>query len=129
MTKLEKYCCIISKITLYINNLNWENINFPPQEQDYDTLEMNNKSIALNILDHNEQNINHLHKSEFNKTREKQVVLLILNDNTKQHYVVVKNLNSFLKDKNKCTEHFCINCFKQSRKKPRLEKNYQVESC
>ena len=26
--------CRISKIKLYINNFNWENINFPPQEQD-----------------------------------------------------------------------------------------------
>ena len=26
---------IISKIKPFINNLNWENINFPPQEQDY----------------------------------------------------------------------------------------------
>ena len=28
----------------FINNLKWENINFPPQEQDYKTLEMNNKT-------------------------------------------------------------------------------------
>ena len=36
----------ISNIKPFINNLNWENINFPPQEQDFKTLEMNNKSIA-----------------------------------------------------------------------------------
>ena len=40
----------ISKIKPFINNFNWENINFPPEEEDYKTLEMNNKSIALNIL-------------------------------------------------------------------------------
>ena len=40
----------ISKANRFINNFNWENINFPPQEQDYKTLEMNNKSIALNVL-------------------------------------------------------------------------------
>ena len=39
-----------SKIKPFINNLNWDYINFPPQEQDYKTLEMNNKSIALNVL-------------------------------------------------------------------------------
>ena len=56
-----KNCCRISTIRPYINNLNWENINFPPQEQDYNTLEMNNKSIALNILQvNNEQKISHL---------------------------------------------------------------------
>ena len=39
----------ISKIKPFINNLNWNNINFPPKEQDYKTFQMNDKSIALNI--------------------------------------------------------------------------------
>ena len=60
--------------------------------------------------------------------REKQVVLLILTDEGKQHYVAVKNLNSLLKDKNKCSEHFCINCLKKFRTKSKLEKHYQ-EDC
>ena len=126
--QIGKNCCRVSKIRPYINNLNWKNINFPPQEQDYNTLEIN-KSIALNILQHNEQKISHRYKSDFIRKRENKLILLILNDNTKQHYVAVKNLNSFLKDKNKCTKHFCINCFKKFRTKPRLEKHYQEESC
>ena len=40
----------VSKIKPFVDNINWENINFPLQEQDYETLEMNNKSIALNVL-------------------------------------------------------------------------------
>ena len=40
----------ISKIKPYSNILDWNNINFPPQEQDYKILEINNKSIALNVL-------------------------------------------------------------------------------
>ena len=92
---------------------------------------MNNKSIALNVLQVNEQKISQLYESEFNKTRKKQVILLILNDDEcnspqKQHYVVVKNLNSLLKDKSKCSEHFCFNCFKKFRTKSKLEKHYQV---
>ena len=127
MNKLEKKCCRISKIRPYINNLNWENINFPPKEQDYNTLEINNKSIALNILQvNNEQKISHLYKSEYNRTRENKVILLILED---KHYVAIKNLNSLLKDKNKCSEQFYINCFKKFRTKSRLQKHYQVESC
>ena len=39
---------------------------------------MNNKSIALNILQVNEQKISHFYKSKFNKTRKKQ--LIIVND-------------------------------------------------
>ena len=53
---------------------------------------MNNKSIALNVLyTHSDGKISHLHKSEFNKTREKQSIILILTDDQKQHYVAVKS--------------------------------------
>ena len=60
----------VSKIKPFINNFNWENINFPSKEQDYNTFEMNNKSIALNILfnPHNTEEISHvLIKQEKNK--------------------------------------------------------------
>ena len=52
--------CRISAIKPFINNLGWENINFPPQKQDYQQLEMHNKSIALNILqvDNNNKSLN-----------------------------------------------------------------------
>ena len=109
---LSSFLCIIKKLKTIqkeFQRLNLlliiliENINFPPEEQDYKTFEMNNKSIALNILQVNEQKISDLPKSEFNKTREKQVILLMINDNEcnsleKQHYLAVKKLNiSFLK--------------------------------
>ena len=58
--------CRISKIKKYIDNVNWENINFPPKEPDYKTFEMNNKSTALNVVitPNNEDNkkISHLYK-------------------------------------------------------------------
>ena len=54
---------------------------------------MNNKSVALNILQVNEQKISHFFKSEFNKTIVKQVILLVISDNEKQHYLAVKRLN------------------------------------
>ena len=84
--------CRISNIKPFINNFNCENINFPPQEQDYKTFEMNNKSIALNVLQANEQKISQYYKSEFNKTRKRQVILLILTDDEcnspqEKHYV------------------------------------------
>ena len=52
---------------------------------------MNKKSVALNVLKEVEQKISRLYKSEFNKTREKQAMLLIISDNEKQHYVAVTN--------------------------------------
>ena len=62
-------------------------------------------------------------KSEFNKIREKQVIWLIILGNEKQNYVAVKNLNSLLKDKGKCSEHFCVNCFKMFRTKQKIKKH------
>ena len=94
----------ISKIKPFINNLNWENINFPPQEQDYKTFEMNNKLIVLNILQANEQKISYYYKSEFNKTRERQAILLMISGNEKQHYLAVKRFNSLLKKRLKIVE-------------------------
>ena len=100
----------VSKIKPSINNLNWNNINFPPKEQDYKTVEMNNKSIASNILcvSHNTEKISHVYKSRFNKTIEKQVILLIITDGQKEHCLCVKNLNSLLKAKNKCSKFFLL---------------------
>ena len=44
---------------------------------------MNNKSVALNILcTENQGEVSHYYKSEFNKTREKQVILLIITDDS-----------------------------------------------
>ena len=115
----------VSKIKLFVNNFDWKSINFPAQEQDYKTFEMNNKSIALNILCNPfyTEKISYASKSKFNKTREKQVILLIINDGQKQHHVAVKNLNSLLKIKGKCSEHYCLNCLKPFRTKSRLEKH------
>ena len=56
---------------------------------------MNNRSIALNILQpNNEQKISYLYKSEHNRTRENKVILLILED---KHYVAVKKFKFFVK--------------------------------
>ena len=59
---------------------------------------MNNKSIALNIFQTGDnKKISHYYKSEFNKTRENKVVLLMISDNDKQHYLAFKRFNSLLK--------------------------------
>ena len=67
----------ISKIKPFIDNLNWDNVNFPSEEQDYKIFEMNNKSIALNILrtHRDTRKISHAYKSKFNKTRKTSNVI------------------------------------------------------
>ena len=67
--------------------------------------------------------ISHFYKSEFNKARDYQVILLIISDNEKQYCVAVKNLSSSLKDKGKCSENVYVNCFKKFRIKQKLKKH------
>ena len=115
----------ISKIKPFINNLNWENINFPPEQHDYKIFEMNNKSIALDILQVNEEKISHFYKSEFNKTREKQVILLMINDAEKQRYLAAKRLNGRFKKKTGHSGECCLNCLKLFVNKS----SFQIHKC
>ena len=52
----------ILKIKPFINNFNLDETNFQPQQQDYEKIETDNKSIELIILHvpHNTENIEHL---------------------------------------------------------------------
>ena len=84
----------VSNIKPYINNFNWENINFPPTQQDYKSFEMNSTSVALNILTINDQEkISYLRESQFNNNRKKQAKLSLLEN---KHYTSVKSLKSLL---------------------------------
>ena len=88
---------------------------------------MNNKSIVLNILQVNEQKISHFYKSKFNKTREKQLILSMINDNEcnfleKQHYLTVKRLNGLFLKKTSHSGECCLSCLKQFHNKCSFQK-------
>ena len=58
----------ITKIKPYINNFNWNNINFPPKKQDYETFDINNPEITLNIYQINNEKISQLYKSNYDRS-------------------------------------------------------------
>ena len=66
--------------------------------KDWKKFESNNE-IALNILyvPHNTKNINIAYKSKYNLTREKQVILLMISNGEKWHYLTVQNLSGLLR--------------------------------
>ena len=64
----------VTKTKLYINNFNWNNINFPPTEQDYETFEINNLEISLNIYQLHNEEISQLYKSDHNRIKEINLV-------------------------------------------------------
>ena len=64
-------------------------------QRDWEEFEQNNTSIARNILfvPHNSEEIKLAYKSNYNK-RKNQVILLMINDQSKNHYYfAVKNLS------------------------------------
>ena len=75
----------ISKIKPFIDQYNWKEIDFPSHSKDWKKFELNNKSIALNILfvPYNTEKIRLAYKSKHNFTRENQVVLLMITDGKK----------------------------------------------
>ena len=78
---------------LFSCDYNWEGIEFPAGIKDWKRFERNDKTIALNILfvPHNEKTINPLYKSKYNRKRENQVVLLMITNGKKWHYIALKS--------------------------------------
>ena len=88
----------ISKLKPYINKYNWEGIEFPAGPKDWKKFERNNKAIALNILfiPHNTETIRIAYRSEYSHKCKKQVILLMITDGSKCHYLAVTNLSALL---------------------------------
>ena len=70
----------ISNIKPFIDQYNWEGIDFPSGIKDWKKFEKNNKTITLNILyvPFNTNRINLAYKSKYNRKRKNQVVLLMI---------------------------------------------------
>ena len=86
----------ISNIKPFIDQYNWEGIEFLAGIKDWKNFEQNNNTIALNILfiPHNEKTINLAYKSKYNRKRENQVVLLMITNGEQWHYIALKSVRT-----------------------------------
>ena len=86
----------INKIKKYTHKYNWNCINFLFQRKDWEKFERGNKNSALNILSVplNKKSIEPQYRSKYNHTRQYQVVLLIITDNIKWHYLALKSISN-----------------------------------
>ena len=104
----------ISKIKPFIDQCNWNEIDFPSTSKDWKKFELNNE-IALDILyvPDNTKKIHVAYKSKHNLTREKQVILLIISNGVNWHYIIVKSLPGLLKGITSSHNEafYCLNCF------------------
>ena len=113
--KIGKNHQIVSKVKPFINQYNWNEINFSSHANDWKKFELINKSIALNVLyvPEDEMTIRHAYKSKYNLKRENQVILLMISDCEKWHYLTVRSLNALLKGitSKHDGDSYCMNCF------------------
>ena len=84
----------ISKLESYINKYNWERIDFLAGSKEWKKFERNNKTIALNVLyiPLNIKTMSVAYRSEHNNKRKNQVILLMITDSRKHHYLTVTDL-------------------------------------
>ena len=117
-------------ISKCINKYNWERAEFPAGPKDWIKFERNNKTIALNILfaPHNTEKLRVAYRSKYNHKREKQVILLMITDGKKSHYLAVINLSALLQGKssNHYGDFYCLNCFNSYTSKNKLKEHEEI---
>ena len=98
LDKIKKDTQRVSKIKPFIEQYNWKDIDFPSTSKDWEKFESNNE-IALSILyvPHNTKKIHVAYKSRHNLTCDKQIIVLMISNGEKWHYLTVKNLPGLLK--------------------------------
>ena len=87
---------------------------------------------GVNFLyyDFNKTSINRdiAYKSKNNLTQEKQIILLMISDGQKWHYLVVKKLSKLLRGitSNHKEDFYCLNCFHSYRTENKLEAHKKI---
>ena len=128
--KINKHPQRVSKIKPFIDQYNWNHIDFPSTSKDWKKFELNNESIALNILyvPQKTTKIHLAYKSKHILTREKQVILLMITNGKKWHYTAVTRLLGLLRGitSNHNGNFYCLNCFRVYTTKNKLEAHKKI---
>ena len=118
----------ISKIKPFIDQYNWKEIDFSSHKKEWKKFEKNNKSVTLNILylPHNTEEIRHAYVSKYNTNRENHIILLMITDGKKWHYLTVKKFSALLRGvtSKHVGDFYCLNCFLLYRTENKLKKHY-----
>ena len=122
LDKIKKDPQRVSKIKSFIEKYNWEEIDFPSTSKDWKKW---NNELALNFLyvPYNTKKINIADKSKNNLIQERKIILLMISDSQKWHYLVVKNLSVLLRGitSNHEEDFYCLNCFHSYKTENKLE--------
>ena len=79
-------------------------------------------------MPYNTKKINIVYKSKNNLTQERQIILLMISNGQKSHYLVVKNLSGLLRGitSNHKENFYCLNCFHSYTTKNKLEAHQKI---
>ena len=114
----------------YISQYNRKDIAFLSHQKDWKKLEQNSKTIALNILfvPHSTKLIRLTYKSKYNHKRKNQVILLMITDGKKWHYLAVRSLSALFREITSSNngDFYCLNCFHSYRTLNKLKKHERV---
>ena len=121
---------IIPKMKPYFSKYNWEGIEFPARSKDWEKFEQNTETIALNILfvPYNTKSISVAYRSKYNHKGKNQVILLMITDGDKHHYLGVSTFPALLRGKssNHQGDVYCLNCFNSYITKNRLKEHEEI---
>ena len=100
-----------------INELNYEGIEFPVSQKHYNKVEKQN-NIRINVFGYEKGQPFPIHISK--ETFEDQMNLLLITEDEKKHYVLIKDFNAFMYNQSKHKERkhfcmFCLQCFSSER--------------
>ena len=92
-----------------VNELNYDGIEFPVSQKHYNKVEKQN-DIRINVFGYEEGQPFPIHISK--ETFEDQMNLLLITEDEKKHYVLIKDFDTFMynQTKHKNKKHFCMYC-------------------
>ena len=123
-----------SKYTKWLNDLNFNGIDFPVKLKDIDKFECQNY-YRINVLGYENKEIYPLRIS--NKSSDELTInLLLINDKNEEikekinnHYVWIKDLSKLLSkqiSKDKCKKYICIRCFNYFKLESAFKKHEEI---
>ena len=120
-----------SKLKPFIDNYNWDNIDFPTGYKDSSAFDKNNNDIAINILyvPSKTKETRQAYISKHNKTRNIQANLLMITDGTGNwHYLAIKSISELLRGATSKHngDYYFFNCFQSYTTEKKLRKHEKV---
>ena len=107
--------------------LNWKGLKFPVNLSDINKFENHNSSISVNVFGY-EKLVYPLRISEHNYKHESTVNILLISDDTKQHYYWIKDIGKLLSlqaTKHGHVRHVCFRCLNTCNSKKSLASHHE----